>query len=154
VYCVWCLWCGAVSVVCCIGQLLCGSCYRTTYQTYLPIPLILNCYCTLPPSPSLPPSLPPPQATAMAKWVAESDIIITTALIPGRPAPKLISSSMLKGMKPGSGMDRTVRAVWCVVVQYVLCGVVWWSAVWCGVVWCGVVWCGGVLRRVGQYSVV
>ena len=39
----------------------------------------------------------------MAKWVSESDIIITTALIPGRPAPKLISATMLEGMKPGSG---------------------------------------------------
>ena len=43
------------------------------------------------------------QATAMAKWVSESDIVITTALIPGRPAPKLISATMLEGMKPGSG---------------------------------------------------
>jgi NAD/NADP transhydrogenase alpha subunit len=39
----------------------------------------------------------------MAKWVSESDIVITTALIPGRPAPKLISATMLEGMKPGSG---------------------------------------------------
>ena len=43
------------------------------------------------------------QATAMAKWVSESDIVITTALIPGRPAPKLISATMLEGMRPGSG---------------------------------------------------
>ena len=39
----------------------------------------------------------------MTKWVSESDIIITTALIPGRPAPKLISAAMLSTMKPGSG---------------------------------------------------
>ena len=45
----------------------------------------------------------------MAKWVAESDIVITTALIPGRPAPKLISATMLEGMKPGSGIYRVYR---------------------------------------------
>jgi NAD(P) transhydrogenase subunit alpha len=32
----------------------------------------------------------------------EVDIIITTALIPGRPAPKLITEAMVKAMKPGS----------------------------------------------------
>ncbi|MBF0191133.1 MAG: Re/Si-specific NAD(P)(+) transhydrogenase subunit alpha [Magnetococcales bacterium] len=37
-----------------------------------------------------------------AKQAAEVDIIITTALIPGRPAPKLITADMVKGMKPGS----------------------------------------------------
>lgn len=42
------------------------------------------------------------EAQAMTKWVSESDIIITTALIPGRPAPKLISAAMLATMKPGS----------------------------------------------------
>lgn len=30
------------------------------------------------------------------------DIIITTALIPGKPAPKLITAEMVKSMKPGS----------------------------------------------------
>ncbi|MCX7307381.1 MAG: NAD(P)(+) transhydrogenase (Re/Si-specific) subunit alpha, partial [Afipia sp.] len=33
---------------------------------------------------------------------ADVDIIITTALIPGRPAPKLVSAEMVKSMKPGS----------------------------------------------------
>lgn len=37
-----------------------------------------------------------------AKVCAESDIIITTALIPGKPAPKLIEEYMVKGMQPGS----------------------------------------------------
>jgi NAD(P) transhydrogenase subunit alpha len=31
-----------------------------------------------------------------------SDVVVTTALVPGRPAPKLISEDMVKGMKPGS----------------------------------------------------
>ncbi len=30
------------------------------------------------------------------------DIIITTALIPGKPAPKLITAEMVESMKPGS----------------------------------------------------
>lgn len=34
--------------------------------------------------------------------MADSDIVITTALIPGKPAPKLIDENMLMGMKPGS----------------------------------------------------
>ena len=42
------------------------------------------------------------QAELLNKRVAASDIIITTALIPGRPAPKLISDTMVKSMKPGS----------------------------------------------------
>jgi NAD(P) transhydrogenase subunit alpha len=37
-----------------------------------------------------------------AKQAAEADIIITTALIPGKPAPKLITADMVKSMKPGS----------------------------------------------------
>jgi H+-translocating NAD(P) transhydrogenase len=37
-----------------------------------------------------------------AKQAAECDIIITTALIPGRPAPKLISQEMVESMKDGS----------------------------------------------------
>jgi len=37
-----------------------------------------------------------------AAQAAEVDIIITTALIPGRPAPKLISAAMVESMKPGS----------------------------------------------------
>jgi NAD(P) transhydrogenase subunit alpha len=37
-----------------------------------------------------------------AKQSKEVDIIITTALIPGKPAPKLITAEMVKSMKPGS----------------------------------------------------
>lgn len=37
-----------------------------------------------------------------AKQAMDVDIIITTALIPGKPAPKLISSGMVESMKPGS----------------------------------------------------
>jgi len=42
------------------------------------------------------------QAELIAAHAAKSDIIITTALIPGRPAPVLITEDMLKTMKPGS----------------------------------------------------
>src|SRR3982075_590102 len=38
----------------------------------------------------------------LAKAVKDNDIIITTAAIPGRPAPKLITSDMVRSMKPGS----------------------------------------------------
>ena len=34
--------------------------------------------------------------------ISKSDVIVTTALIPGKPAPKLISESMVNSMKPGS----------------------------------------------------
>jgi NAD(P) transhydrogenase subunit alpha len=42
------------------------------------------------------------QREMYAKQAKEADIIITTALIPGKPAPKLISADMVKSMKPGS----------------------------------------------------
>jgi NAD(P) transhydrogenase subunit alpha len=42
------------------------------------------------------------QREMYAKQAREADIIITTALIPGKPAPKLISADMVKSMKPGS----------------------------------------------------
>ena len=42
------------------------------------------------------------QAELVASHIAKQDIVITTALIPGRPAPKLVSSSMVESMKPGS----------------------------------------------------
>ena len=42
------------------------------------------------------------QAQATADQAAKADIIICTALIPGRPAPVLITEEMVKGMKPGS----------------------------------------------------
>lgn len=37
-----------------------------------------------------------------AKQCKECDIVITTALIPGKPAPKLLSKEMIKSMKYGS----------------------------------------------------
>ena len=42
------------------------------------------------------------QAALIAETVAKQDIAITTALIPGRPAPILIDEDMVKSMKPGS----------------------------------------------------
>ncbi len=42
------------------------------------------------------------QAELVASHIAGQDIVITTALIPGRPAPKLISKAMVESMKPGS----------------------------------------------------
>ena len=42
------------------------------------------------------------QKVEVAKRVAAADIVITTALIPGRPAPVLVTEEMVKSMKPGS----------------------------------------------------
>ena len=42
------------------------------------------------------------QAALIAEHVKSQDIVITTALIPGRPAPKLISKEMIESMKLGS----------------------------------------------------
>ncbi len=42
------------------------------------------------------------QQAVLAKHVAGADALITTAAIPGRAAPKIISEDMIKGMKPGS----------------------------------------------------
>ena len=42
------------------------------------------------------------QLETFAKQAKDVDIIITTALIPGRPAPKLITAEMVKSMRPGS----------------------------------------------------
>jgi NAD(P) transhydrogenase subunit alpha len=42
------------------------------------------------------------QREVFAKQAREVDIIITTALIPGRPAPKLITAEMVQSMRPGS----------------------------------------------------
>jgi H+-translocating NAD(P) transhydrogenase subunit alpha len=42
------------------------------------------------------------QREMYAQQARECDIIITTALIPGKPAPKLITAEMVKSMKPGS----------------------------------------------------
>jgi H+-translocating NAD(P) transhydrogenase subunit alpha len=42
------------------------------------------------------------QAELTASHIAKQDIVITTALIPGRPAPKLVSKAMVDSMRPGS----------------------------------------------------
>ncbi len=42
------------------------------------------------------------QEAALAKHVAEADLVITTAQIPGRPAPRIISEAMVASMKPGA----------------------------------------------------
>ena len=42
------------------------------------------------------------QAEALARHLARADIVITTAAIPGRPAPKIITRAMVDDMKPGS----------------------------------------------------
>jgi len=42
------------------------------------------------------------QREMYAKQAREVDVIITTALIPGKPAPRLITADMVKSMKPGS----------------------------------------------------
>jgi len=44
------------------------------------------------------------QSELMAAHLSKSDIVITTALIPGRPAPKLITDEMVNSMKPGSAI--------------------------------------------------
>lgn len=42
------------------------------------------------------------QAALVAEHISKQDIVVTTALIPGRPAPKLITEDMVKSMKKGS----------------------------------------------------
>jgi NAD(P) transhydrogenase subunit alpha len=42
------------------------------------------------------------QAVLVAEHIKKQDIVITTALIPGRPAPQLISKEMVASMRPGS----------------------------------------------------
>ncbi len=42
------------------------------------------------------------QAALTAEHIKKQDIVITTALIPGRPAPRLISKAMVESMRPGS----------------------------------------------------
>jgi len=42
------------------------------------------------------------QRTLMAKVIADSDIVITTALVPGKPAPKLVPADAVNQMKLGS----------------------------------------------------
>lgn len=50
----------------------------------------------------MPPSWLARQKAEVARRVALADIVITTALIPGRPAPVLVTEEMVKAMKPGS----------------------------------------------------
>ena len=42
------------------------------------------------------------QAELVASHIEKQDIVVTTALIPGRPAPVLVSEDMVKTMRPGS----------------------------------------------------
>src|SRR5690606_19847801 len=42
------------------------------------------------------------QAALVSSHIAKQDIVITTALIPGRPAPRLISDQQIASMRPGS----------------------------------------------------
>lgn len=42
------------------------------------------------------------QAEALARHLARADVVISTAAIPGRPAPKIITQAMVDDMKPGS----------------------------------------------------
>ena len=42
------------------------------------------------------------QAALVAEHIKKQDVVITTALIPGRPAPMLVSAAMVASMKPGS----------------------------------------------------
>jgi len=42
------------------------------------------------------------QAALVAEHIKKQDVVITTALIPGRPAPRLVSKDMVASMKPGS----------------------------------------------------
>jgi NAD(P) transhydrogenase subunit alpha len=50
----------------------------------------------------MPPSWLERQKTEVAKRVSQADVVISTALIPGRAAPTLITEDMVKSMKPGS----------------------------------------------------
>ena len=42
------------------------------------------------------------QRQLLAPYIADADLIITTAAIPGRPAPRLVTAEMVQAMKPGS----------------------------------------------------
>jgi NAD(P) transhydrogenase subunit alpha len=41
-------------------------------------------------------------ADAIARHIAEMDLVITTAQVPGRPAPRLVTDAMVRSMRPGS----------------------------------------------------
>ena len=59
------------------------------------------------------------QAVLTAEHLTKQDIVITTALIPGRPAPRLVTRDMLKAMKPGFDRRRSRCRTWW---QYRRCG--------------------------------
>ena len=42
------------------------------------------------------------QRDLLKPFVSDADVVITTAAIPGRPAPRLVTADMLQGMRPGS----------------------------------------------------
>ncbi|MDT5067617.1 MAG: H+-translocating transhydrogenase subunit alpha, partial [Mycobacterium sp.] len=42
------------------------------------------------------------QQTALEQAITKFDVVITTALVPGRPAPRLVTAAAVEGMKPGS----------------------------------------------------
>jgi H+-translocating NAD(P) transhydrogenase subunit alpha len=42
------------------------------------------------------------QAALVASHIAKQDVVVTTALIPGRPAPRLVTAEMVQSMRPGS----------------------------------------------------
>ena len=50
----------------------------------------------------MPPGWLQRQQVEVAKRVAQADVVVTTALIPGRPAPVLVTEEMVRAMKPGS----------------------------------------------------
>jgi NAD(P) transhydrogenase subunit alpha len=50
----------------------------------------------------MPPAYLEKQKQVVAEHIKKQDIVITTALIPGRPAPKLVTKEMVASMKPGS----------------------------------------------------
>ncbi len=50
----------------------------------------------------MPPAWLERQKIEVAKRVAQADVVITTALIPGRAAPVLVTEDMVRSMKPGS----------------------------------------------------
>ena len=51
------------------------------------------------------------QMELLAPYVADSDVVITTAAIPGRPAPRLVSAEMVAAMRTGLGRRRPRRRV-------------------------------------------
>ncbi len=46
------------------------------------------------------------QQQELTDAITEFDVVITTALVPGRPAPRLVTADAVKRMKPGRGRDR------------------------------------------------